>query len=282
MLNTKHIRQRFERAADRFDEADFVHATTREGLLSRLDPLLIEAKTVIDLGAATGTANRSLAKRFRAAHVISVDLARNMLVKARAKKSWLSKTSFAQADARALPFPDESIDVIFSNLLLPWLSEPERVFAEIARVLRKGGVFAFATLGPDSLQEIARAWSQVDGGVHVHRFADMHDLGDGLVTAGLSDPVLDVDRLSVSYTNADRLFADLSATGARNALRDRSKGLTGRRHFAAMVTALGEAAAGNDIALDLELVYGHCWGAGQKNDRGNFKIDASRIPIRRS
>jgi len=88
---------------------------------------LIEAKTVIDLGAATGTANRSLAKRFRAAHVISVDLARNMLVKARAKKSWLSKTSFAQADARALPFPDESIDVIFSNLLLPWVSERRRI-----------------------------------------------------------------------------------------------------------------------------------------------------------
>jgi len=251
MLNTKHIRQRFERAADRFDEADFVHATTREGLLSRLDPLLIEAKTVIDLGAATGTANRSLAKRFRAAHVI-------------------------------LPFPDESIDVIFSNLLLPWVSEPERVFSEIARVLRKGGVFAFATLGPDSLQEIARAWSQVDGGVHVHRFPDMHDLGDGMVTAGLSDPVLDVDRLSVSYTNADRLFADLTASGARNALRDRSKGLTGRRRFAAMVTALGEAAAEDNIALDLELVYGHCWGAAQKNDPGNFKIDASRIPIRRS
>jgi len=110
----------------------------------------------------------------------------------------------------------------------------------------------------------------------------MHDLGDGMVTAGLSDPVLDVDRLSVSYTNADRLFADLTASGARNALRDRSKGLTGRRRFAAMVTALGEAAAEDNIALDLELVYGHCWGAAQKNDPGNFKIDASRIPIRRS
>jgi len=282
MLNTKHIRQRFERTADRFDEADFVHATTREGLLSRLDPLLVEAKSVIDLGAATGTANGSLAKRFKAAHVISVDLAHNMLIRARGKKSWLSKTSFAQADARALPFPNASIDVIFSNLLLPWLSEPEQVFSEVARILRKGGVFAFATLGPDSLQEIARAWSQVDGSVHVNRFLDMHDLGDGLVNAGLSDPVLDVDRLSVSYTTADRLFADLTASGARNSLRNRTKGLTGRRRFAAMVTALNEAAAGGDIALDLELVYGHCWGVGLKSDPRNFKIDASRIPIRRS
>ncbi|NCF72301.1 MAG: methyltransferase domain-containing protein [Gammaproteobacteria bacterium] len=281
MLNTKHIRQRFERAADRFDEADFVHAATREGLLSRLDPLLIEAKTVVDLGAATGAANRSLAKRFRAAHVISVDLARNMLIKARAKKSWLSKASFVQADARALPFPDESVDVIFSNLLLPWLGDPDPVFSEVARVLRKGGVFAFATLGPDSLQEIARAWGQVDDNVHVNRFPDMHNLGDGLVNAGLSDPVLDVDRLSVSYTNTDRLFADLTASGARNALRDRTKGLTGRRRFAAMVTALDEAASSGNIALDLELVYGHCWGTGLKNDPGNFKIDANRIPIRR-
>jgi malonyl-CoA O-methyltransferase len=282
MLNTKHIRKRFERAADQFDEADFVHATTREGLLSRLDPLLIEAKSVVDLGAATGSTNRGLLKRFRAAHVISLDLAHNMLVKARAKKSWLSKTSFAQADAQALPFPDESIDVVFSNLLLPWLNEPERVFSEIARVLRKGGVFAFATLGPDSLQEIARAWNRVDGNVHVNRFPDMHDLGDGLVNAGLSDPVLDVDRLLVSYTSADRLFADLTASGARNSLRDRTTGLTGQRRFAAMVEALGEAAAGGNITLDLELVYGHCWGSGLKNDPRNFKIDASEIAIRRS
>jgi malonyl-CoA O-methyltransferase len=282
MLNTKHIRRRFERAANSFDDADFVHAATRHGLLCRLAPLLVEVKTVVDLGSATGAASRSLGKRFKAAHVISIDLAHGMLGKARSKKSWLSKSSFAQADARALPLPDESVDVVFSNLLLPCMGDPGPVFSEIARVLRKGGVFAFATLGPDSLQEISRAWRQVDSNVHVNRFPDMHDLGDGLVNAGLRDPVLDVDRLTVSYKSSDRLFADLTAVGARNSLEQRVKGLTGKQRFAKMVTALDNAAAGNNIALDLELVYGHCWGSGPKIDPRNVEIDASRIKIRRS
>jgi malonyl-CoA O-methyltransferase len=166
-------------------------------------------------------------------------------------------------------------------LLLPWFGNPGKVFSEVARVLRKGGVFAFATLGPDSLQEISRAWSQVDNSVHINRFLDMHNLGDGLVNAGLRDPVLDVDRLSVSYESSDQLFSDLTATGARNALLHRAKGLTGKRQFATMVNALEDGPDEGKIVLSLELVYGHCWGAGPKTDPRNFKIDANQIPIRR-
>ncbi len=282
MLNRKHIRRRFERAATTFDDSDFVHAATRAGLLARLEPLLVDAKTVIDLGAATGAANRALEKRFRAARVIAVDIAHGMLRKAREKKSWLSKTSFAQASADALPFPNESVDVIFSNLLLPWVDDPAPVFSEVARVLRKGGVFAFATLGPDSLQEVARAWGSVDDNAHVNRFPDMHDLGDGLVNAGLRDPVLDVDRLSVSYENSASLFADLTAVGARNTSQHRAGTLTGKHRYAAMVAALDDTAVDGKITLDLELVFGHCWGAGPKMDPSNYRIDATRIPVRRA
>ena len=281
MLNRKHIRRRFERAASRFDSADFVHAATREGLLTRLEPVLIEAKTVVDLGAATGSTGRALEKRFKKANVISVDIAHGMLREARKKKSWLSKASYAQADAVALPFRNECVDLVFANLLLPWLDDPTPVFTEVARVLRKGGVFAFTTLGPDSLREIARAWSQVDAEAHVNRFADMHDLGDGLVNAGLRDPVVDVDRLSVSYTSCDSLLADLTNSGARNALTARNPGLTGKGPFDAMITALTDADRGN-ITLNLELIYGHCWGSGPKMDPSNYRIDATQIPLRRS
>ena len=282
MLNSKHIRRRFERAAATFDESDFVHAATRDGLLTRLEPLLVDTKTVIDLGAATGAANRALEKRFKGAKVIAVDFAHHMLKNARGKKSWLSKASFVQADARALPFPNASADVIFSNLLLPWIDDPTPVFSEVARVLRKGGVFAFATLGPDSLQEIRRAWSQVDDDAHVNQFLDMHNLGDGLVNAGLRDPVLDVDRLLVSYKTSNSLFADLTAVGARNSLQQRAPALTGKQRYAAMLSALGnDAAGGGNITLDLELVFGHCWGAGPKMDPSNYRIDVDNIPIRR-
>lgn len=282
MLDSRHVRRRFERAAASFDDADFVHTITREGLLARLQPLVVEAGTVLDLGSATCSTSQALSKRFGRAHVISVDLAHNMLQRGRKKRAWFSRSSFVQATAAALPFSAQSIDVVFANLLLPWVDDPNQVFSEIARVLRKGGVFAFATLGPDSLLEIRRAWAQVDDHAHVNHFLDMHDLGDGLVNAGLADPVLDVDRLSVSYDSTQKLFADLTAMGGRNALRQRNHALVGKQHFRRMTEELQRSGADGKITLDLELVFGHCWGAGPGMDATNYRIDANTIPRRKT
>ncbi len=281
MLRQRDIRRRFDRAAADFDSADFVHAVTREGLCARLEPMLLKPATVLDLGSATGSMGRALRKRFRRAHIVSLDLSGAMLREARRNKSWLSRASFVHADAEQLPFVEASFDLVVANQLLPWTPDPQRLFEEVSRVLKKGGVFAFAGLGPDSLREISRAWASVDSGTHVNRFADMHDIGDGLVRAGLADPVLDVDRLHVSYENPGKLFADLTHAGARNTLADRTRGLTGKTRFRAMAAALERGDSGTGIVLDLELVYGHCWGAGPKNDPTAWRIDASQIPLRR-
>lgn len=279
MLRLRDIRRQFDRAAVSFDSTDFVHEVTRDGLVARLEPLLLAPATVLDLGSATCATGRLLRQRFKRAHIVSLDLSLAMLVEGRKRKSWFSRSSFVQADAHRLPFADASFDIVVANQLLPWAPEPQLMFEEVARVLRNGGVFAFATLGPDSFREIGRAWASVDSGVHVNRFADMHDIGDGLVQSGLRDPVLDVDRLEVSYGDTSKLFADLTRAGARNAIASRARGLSGRGKFAAMTAALADSQG--KITLDLELVYGHCWGAGPKNDPGNYRIDANQIPMRR-
>lgn len=278
-LRPRDVRRRFDRAAGRFQEADFVHRVTREALLERMRPMTTAAKTVIDLGSATGAAIPLLEKRFRSAKVVAVDLSAGMLQVVRRKRSLLSKRRAVQADAHALPFADASVDVVFSNLMLPWVGKPAGVFAEVARVLKQDGLFAFSTLGPDSLLEIRDAWQTVDDGEHVGRFPDMHDVGDALVRAGLRDPVLDVDRLSVSYRDADALFRDLAAVGARNCLRNRRPGLTGLHRFRRFVDALFPAGEGR--ALTLELVYGHGWGGGARRGGGDVVIDAGKIPVRR-
>lgn len=279
MLDRNAVQRRFDRAASGFDAAAFVHGATRDGLLARLEPLTIDAATVIDLGAATGATTHMLRKRFRGAMVISVDQSAAMLARASRRGSWLRPAVCVQAEALALPFADQSVDVVFANLLLPWISEPERLFLEIARVLRREGVFAFATLGPDSLSELRSAWRTVDERPHVLPFADMHDVGDALTRAGLRDPVLDVDRLTVSYRDVARLFTDLTAAGARNALLGRHPGLTGRGRFAAMRRALVGEDGG--VELDLELVYGHCFGAGARPAPGDIRIEPGAIGRRR-
>jgi len=281
-LRRRDIRRRFDRAADSFDDADFVHRETRDGLFARLSPVVVDADVVVDLGSATGNATAALAKRFRGAQVVAVDLSHAMLRRCRDKRSWFSKVSVVQADALALPLADQSVDVVFSNLLLPWITDPAAIAAEVARVLRKDGLFAFSTLGPDSLLELREAWRQIDNYEHVNRFLDMHDVGDALVRAGLRDPVLDVDRLTVSYDDTHAVFRDLTANGGRNALEHRSPGLHGRSRFRAMQDALEATRVDGRFRLDLELVYGHCWGGGPRRQDGQIRIDAGSIPVRKA
>lgn len=289
MLRLRDIQRRFDRAAAGFPDADFVHAATREGLVSRLEPMLLSGKTILDLGSAAGATGRRLRQRFRRAHIISLDVSAAMLVQARERKKRFARASFVQGDAARLPFADQIFDLVVSNQLLPWIPDLQALFEEVSRVIKKGGLFAFASLGPDSLQEIRSAWSRADEScgaeapptAHVNAFPDMHDVGDGLVRAGLRDPVLDVDRLEVRYENVGKLLDDLTRSGARNALAARSPGLTGKHRFRAMAAALENATPGPGLSLDLELVYGHCWGGGPRNDRGGVRIDANNIPVRR-
>ncbi len=277
-LNMRDVRRRFDRAAGVFDRADFVHAVTRAGLIARLEPLLVDAKTVLDLGCATGSAAPLLRKRFPGAQVVALDLSHAMLRRVSAERRWFGRNPRVQANACQLPFGDGCIDVIFANQLLPWIDDPRTALGEIARVLRQDGVFAFATLGPDSLRELDAAWRDIDDFSHVQRFPDMHDVGDALVQAGLRDPVLDVDRLEVRYEAVDRLFADLTRMGARNALHGRNPSLVGKRRFHNMISALEDD---GEIRFDLELVYGHCWGGVPRKSGAEFTFDASAIPRRR-
>lgn len=247
--------------------------------------MVIDAKTVVDLGSATGSATRRLQKRYRRARIISVDLSRDMLRQGLGKRSFLAKAGFEsaaaiQAHAAALPFADQSVDLVFANLLLPFMDNPFDMFAEVARILRKDGLLLFATLGPDSLLALRQAWQAVDNYPHVNRFLDMHDIGDAAVRAGLRDPVLDVDRMTVTYESPAALFRDLTAVGGRNCLKGRNPGLVGKARFGAMIDTLAASRRDGRLELGLELVYGHCWGLGARARAGDYRIDANRISRR--
>ncbi|MDH3275688.1 MAG: methyltransferase domain-containing protein [Gammaproteobacteria bacterium] len=147
-LNLRDVRRRFDRAASSFDAVDFVHSATREGLLTRLAPMLIDAKTIVDLGCATGAGGRALSKQFRRAHIISIDLSQQMLRQAQQRRSLLGRRSVIQANAAALPLAAHSVDLIFANLLLPWISDATTLFSELGRVLRRDGLFIFRRSDP--------------------------------------------------------------------------------------------------------------------------------------
>ncbi len=263
-LSRRDVRRRFDHAAGSFAGADFVHRHTAAGLLERLAPMTFTVERVLDAGSAAGAASRALARTWRKSRVISLDFSLPMLRQARASRSRFARISELQADAAQLPLADGSIDLVFANMLLPWSIDPAGFLGEVRRVLRKEGVFAFSTLGPDSLREVREAWAEVDADEHVNAFPDMHDVGDLVVRAGLRDPVVDVDYLTVAYRSTAALFKDLTAAGARNCLAGRRRTLTGKQRFARMRAALERGFAGDGLPLRLELVYGHAFGSGAR------------------
>ena len=223
-LDKRHIVRRFDRAAEVFDQGDYVHRHAFDGLLERLDPLRVDPDWILDLGAATGTGSRALAKRFRRARIISGDLSTSMLLRARRSRRLFSKAREARMDAARLPLRDASVGLVVANMLLPWIDDLAGSLGEVNRVLERGGLFAFATLGPGTLEPLRQTTAEE---TQVHPFADMHEVGDAMVKAGLSDPVLDVDRLTVTWNDIEAIRRDHVASGGGNVAVDRASTLNG-------------------------------------------------------
>jgi malonyl-CoA O-methyltransferase len=259
-FDPRAVRRAFERAAASCDAADVIGARARTEMLARLEGLPLTPAVVLDLGAGTGQASRALRDRYRKARVLALDVSTTMLAGARRRGSWLRRFDLIRADACRLPLRDASVDLVFANLTLPWAADPDGMLAEVRRVLRPRGYLSFSTLGPDTLLELREAWAAADDAQHVHPFADMHDVGDALVRAGFTGPVMDVERLTVTYGSLAALYADLRAAGGENLLSERRRTLTGtgRRQRAEAHYEQRRDADGR-LPASCELIYGQAW-----------------------
>jgi malonyl-CoA O-methyltransferase len=159
------------------------------------------------------------------------------------------------ADFGRLPLATGSVDFIWSNMALHWAADPPAALRELGRALATEGLFMFSTLGPDTLAELRAA----AGEGRVHRFADMHDVGDALVAAGFSAPVMDVERVTLTYPGPAALLAELRASGQTCARQDRPRGLRGRSFRARLESALEAQMRDQRVPLTCEVVYGHAW-----------------------
>jgi malonyl-CoA O-methyltransferase len=259
-LDMRCVRRSRARAAATCDAAAVLRVRVREELLERLGVVRLQPQVVVDLGAGTGQSSIALKRRYPSSRVLALDLAPRMLAQARRRQTLLRRFDRVAADAAALPLRDTSVDMVFSNLALQWCNDPDRVLRECRRVLRPEGVLHLTTLGPDTLVELRGAWQTADPGhVHVNRFIDMHDLGDALVRAGFAEPVLDVERYTLTYDDARALMRDLKAIGARNATAGRARGLTGKATLARMLAAYETFRREDKLPATYEVVYAQAW-----------------------
>jgi malonyl-CoA O-methyltransferase len=260
------LRRSFERAAQTYDAAAVLQHEVSKRMDERLDLIKHQPALVLDAGCGTGNAVPALRARYPQAHVIAFDLALTMLQQARERVSapwWKSlfrtATGLLCGDIEQLPLATASVGMVWSNLALQWVNDPDRAFAEFHRVLAPGGLLMFSTFGPDTLKELRAAYSGVDQHTHVSRFVDLHDIGDILVKRGFADPVMDMEPFKLTYSDVRALMHDLKAIGAHNVTQDRPPGLTGRARLAAVTAAYEPLRRDGKLPATFEVVYGHAW-----------------------
>lgn len=277
-IDKAEVRRAFSKAAARYDAAAVLQREVCTRLLERLDYVRLQPQRVLDVGSGTGWGTLQLRERYKEAQVVALDIALGMLQAARGKpagwKKWFARNpqNFICADVESLPLRAGSLNLLWSNLALQWCNDLPATFVELHRGLSVDGLLMFSTFGPDTLQELRTAFAGVDDYNHLNRFADMHDIGDMLLAAGFADPVMEMEKITLTYSDVKAVMQDLRSIGAHNATAGRARGLLGKRKWARIVQQYEVLRRDGKLPATFEVIYGHAWKAAPKQTRDGRAI----------
>ncbi len=258
VFDLRALRQRRDRAADRTGFG-FLFEAAAERLADRLEDVTRRFPVALELGCRGGLVAPRLAGRGGIERLVASDPSPRFAARAAAPR--------IAADPEFLPFAPASFDLILGALALHWVNDLPGALLQLRRALRPDGLLLVSLLGGETLRELRQAWMEAEleeeGGVspRVSPFADPRDLGGLLQRAGLALPVVDSDRLTVTYPDALALMRDLRGMGESNAVAERRRRFT-RRATLARAAARYAAAFGRPdgrIAASFEIVTLTAW-----------------------
>ena len=242
-------------------------------MLQKLDIVKLDVKDILVVPDFSGKHFSAFAKRFPSAciHSIAEDGLSGLQLKiAKTIANWRSifrggrvspMTNYLSTGK--FDVPDNSVDLVFSDLLLQDLVDPKSFLQECRRVLREGGLIAFSYLGPDTGKELRSLQTTPFQLKNLLSPWDMHDIGDALMGERFSDPVMDMEYLTLDYEKPELLLADLEAL----------KLVTLNPQLESEMTVLPQK-------ITLEVVYGHAWVLGKglsKSQDSVAYIDVNQI-----
>ena len=283
VFDRHRLRQSFGRAAAGYAEVAVLQREVESRLLEQLE-VLEERKParVLDVGSGPGRASGVMKGRWPKADVLALDIALPMLRQVPKNTRFWRPIRCVCAEAAHLPFADNSIDVIFSNLCLQWVPDLPAALAEFRRVLREDGLLLFSTFGPDTLVELREAYLQA-GERHppLSPFAAIQQVGDALIAAGFRNPVLGRDQFTLTYADVMRLLRELRAIGAGDARVQRPRGLGGKTRQARMVAAYETLRQDDLLPSTWEVITAMAWAPGPGTPRREGQVDIASFPADR-
>jgi len=186
--------------------------------------------TVLDLGSGTGFFTDLLASSYK--QVIGLDFSKDMLSFAQATRD--KSIHWVEADAHKIPLQDNSIDFIYSNLVIQWCEPLDVAINEMLRVLKPGGLIIFTTLVDGTLYELKSSWKQVDDDQHVIDFKTEEELAQLFNHDGAHVVEHKCQDIVLEYQNVIHLARELKGLGANHLPQKRNRGLSGKDKWFAM------------------------------------------------
>jgi len=257
MLNHKLIQQKLNANAKKLVQVEFIYQEVAKRMIDRLDYIKIMPQNILDLGSGLNIDAKLLASKYPKSDIYKIDLAINLLKEYHSPQGFFSKVfkknqMLVCANALQLPIASQSINLVWANLILPYIDDLNGYFKEVNRVLALGGTFLVSGFGVDSLQELR------DIGLNTYNFPDMHIIGDILVKLGFTDPVTDVEHITIEYDTLAKLLNEIRLIGCGAATNTKLSRLT-TQDYRTLDKHFIKSAKSGKYTLTLEVFYAHAW-----------------------
>lgn len=267
IFDRRALRRNRARAAALGDSADFLFVESAERLADRLADVNRRFPRALDLGCRNGQLGQALRGRAGIEWMVAADPSPGF--------ARLAPAPRLAAESEALPFAPHSFDAVFSNLALHWTNDLPGALLQLRQMLRPDGLLLAALFGGDTLHELRQAWleaeSEMENGAspRVSLFADPRDLAGLLQRAGFALPVVDSDRIEVTYSDALKLMQDLRLMGEANTSTLRRRNLTRRTTLlkAAAIYQSRFARADGRLRATFEIVTLTAWAPHESQQK---------------
>ncbi|HET8694265.1 MAG TPA: biotin synthase [Aquabacterium sp.] len=277
-------------------QAVWLHQEVARRLAEKLEPIKLRPRSWIDWSAFSGggldvvQAHYPESARWVVEPTTDLAQASERLTQEAGRRSWRTLFRreavpvFAEPVAQA-PWLPGGVQMLWANMTLHASTDLPGMMAQWHRHLAIDGFLMCSGLGPDTARELRAVYRDCGWALPTIDFVDMHDLGDELVKAGFSDPVMDMETLTLTWDSAEALLDELRTWGG-NVARGRHPGLRTRRWREQLIDVLNHRLKRPDgrLGLTVEVIYGHAVKPVPKAHLGpetKVSLDDMRAMIRR-
>jgi malonyl-CoA O-methyltransferase len=231
LSHRSQVRRSFSNAANSYVSVASHQKRVAEKLVSYYKMFYLsenEGDVVLDLGSGTGFVSDACSEKKLFKQIINLDISEAMLHNSQAINKTNKKIC---ADLQSLPFKNSSIELCLSSYAFQWAHCIEKLFSELYRVLKPGGMLFFSIPGPETFNELKNAWLDVDDAVHVHDFCNDKEILNTAFSHGFKalhyNQVYDV----LEYGDQKSALQHIKKIGAHNLDEGREKSLLGKQRY---------------------------------------------------